>query len=108
MSRKQWKYLGLNAVLVLASLPLVLRLVPPNRWYGFRLPGTEASLDNWYEINALAGKMFILSMVICAGVNLLFLWQGLEKALPYLGWINFGMIVLSVWIVSQVIVQYLP
>ena len=108
MSRKLWKYLGLNGVLVLASLPLVFRLMPPNRWYGFRLPGTESSLDIWYEINAMGGKMFILSMVICAGMNLLFLWRGLEKALPYLGWINFGMIALSFLIVSQVLVQYLP
>ena len=105
---KTWKYIGLNVVLIAASLPLVFRLVPPNRWYGFRLPGTGTSPALWYEINVLGGKMFILSMAICAGVNLLFLWEGLAKARPYLGWINAGLIVLSFWIVSQALVQYLP
>ncbi|MCZ6558386.1 MAG: SdpI family protein [SAR324 cluster bacterium] len=108
MFRYLWKYLGMNAVLIAATLPLVFHWVPPNRWYGFRLPGTGASPELWYGINATGGKMFILSMIICASVNLLFLWRGLEKARPYLGWINGGLILLSFWIVSQVLVQYLP
>lgn len=108
MLNRVWMFLGLYAVLVAATVPLLLRVVPPNRFFGFRLPGTAASQELWYEINALGGKMFILSMVICGAVNLLFLWRGMEKALPHLGWINAGLIVLSFWIVSQVLVQYLP
>ena len=108
MFRNLWKYLGMNAVLIAATLPLVFRLVPPNRWYGFRLPGTEISPELWYGINAIGGQMFIVSMMICAAVNLLFLWRALEKARPYLGWINGALILLSFWTVSQALLQYLP
>ncbi len=86
----------------------MFRLVPPNRFFGFRLPGTVGFSEIWYDINAQGGKMFILSMVICAAINLLFLWRGLERALPYLGWINAALIVLSFWIVTQVLIQSLP
>ena len=108
MVKKIWKYLGLYAVLAAATLPLLFRAVPPNRFFGFRLPGTDASAEIWYDINSLGAKMFVLSMVICGAINLLFLRRELEKALPYLGWINAGLIVLSFWIVSQVLIKYLP
>jgi hypothetical protein len=108
MGRKIWTFLGLYALLIAAAAPLALRLVPPNRFFGFRLPGTHAVPELWYAINAIGGKMFILSMVICAAINLIFLWRGLERALTYLGWINAALIVLSFWIVSQVLIRYLP
>ncbi len=108
MSKIPWVYLSLYGVLVLAGLPLVFQLVPPNRWFGFRLPGTGASPALWYEINTLGGKMFILSMVICAGLNLLFSWSGFARLRPHLGLINAGLILLSFWIVSQALVQRLP
>ncbi len=108
MLRNSLKYLGLNLVLIVASLPLVFRLVPPNRWYGFRLPGIQSSEALWYGFNALGAKMFIASMIICGVVNLAFLWKGTEKAQPYLGWINAGMIALSFWIVTRLLVQALP
>jgi len=108
MAGNSWQYLGLNLVLILASLPLVFRLVPPNRWYGFRLPGMQSSEALWYEFNALGAKMFVASMIICVAVNLAFLLKGTELAQPYLGWINAGMIALSFWIVSWLLVQSLP
>lgn len=108
MRNELWKYLSLYGVLILAGLPLVFRQVPPNRFFGFRLPGATLSPSIWYEINALGGKLFIFSMAICAALNLLIFWRGAEKARPYLAWINAFLVLLSFWIVSQMLVQHLP
>ncbi len=50
---------GIGLATVLVSLPLTLRLVPMNRWYGIRLPEAFASRRHWYEINAYGGRMFL-------------------------------------------------
>ena len=106
--RKYWVFLSLNGILILASIPLVLGLVPPNRWYGIRLPDASRFPSLWYEINSLGGKMFIASMAICAAINLLLMWLGSETLESYLGWINAGLILLSFWFVSLILVGYLP
>ncbi len=108
MRKGLWKYLGLYGVLILASLPLLFRQVPPNRFFGFRLPGAILFPSRWYDINALGGGMFIVSMLLCAALNLLLFRREFERAQPYLGGINATLIVLSFWIVSQLLVQSLP
>lgn len=52
------------------SLPLWLRLVPMNSFYGVRLPSTFASDQRWYDVNATFGKhLFIWSLlVVGAGI----------------------------------------
>lgn len=48
--------------LVLGALgvPLVLRKVPPNTWYGVRFPATFADPRVWYEVNARSGRDFLV------------------------------------------------
>ncbi len=47
---------GLSALLLIGvSVPLVLRKVRPNRWYGFRTPATLKDERLWYEVNARTG-----------------------------------------------------
>jgi len=47
------------------SLPLWLRLVPMNSFYGVRLPSTLASDPRWYDVNAVFGKhVFIWSLLV--------------------------------------------
>lgn len=108
MWKKVGTYLGLYAVLAAAALPLWFRLVPPNRFYGFRLPGTAGFSELWYDINVLGAETFIPAMLLCAAVNLLFLRRELERLLPYLGWINAALIALSFWIVTRVLIMHLP
>lgn len=52
------------------SLPLWLRLVPMNSFYGVRLPSTFASDQHWYDVNAVCGKhLFWWSLtIIGAGI----------------------------------------
>ena len=100
--------LGLYSVMIAASIPLILSWVPPNRWYGFRLPGLFESPEMWYEINSLGGKMFALAMVLCLVVNGVGLGTRNRILQEYLGIINATLIVISFWVVSLELVRHLP
>jgi hypothetical protein len=49
---------SIGAMSVVVSVPLILRWVPMNRWYGIRTRKAFASEENWYAINAYGGKLF--------------------------------------------------
>ncbi len=61
---------GVGCLFLVLSLPLWLRLVPMNSFYGVRLPSTFASDERWYDVNAVFGKhLFWWSLaVIAAGI----------------------------------------
>ena len=50
---------GLGVLVILVSLPLVLRMVPMNRVYGIRVSKAFASEQNWYQINTWGGALFL-------------------------------------------------
>jgi hypothetical protein len=63
----------LGPVLVVLSIPLMLRWVPQNRFYGLRIPATNQDKSVWYDANALHGRhLFLLGLLMVA----------LEFALP--------------------------
>lgn len=41
------------------SVPLVLRRIKPNRWYGFRTSETLADEEVWYAANAYSGRLSV-------------------------------------------------
>jgi len=45
---------------ILLGLPLMLRKVRMNRWYGVRIPKSFASDENWYRINEYGGRQLIV------------------------------------------------
>lgn len=45
--------------LILLSIPLILRKVPPNPFYGFRIRWTMEDPELWYSVNAFAGKWLV-------------------------------------------------
>jgi hypothetical protein len=106
--RRFWWITGLYAVLLVATLPLALGLVPPNRWFGFRLPGARFDPRLWYEVNTLGGKLFIAALLICAAINALVHWKGTAPLLQIIPWINAGLILLSFWLVSLELLQAIP
>jgi hypothetical protein len=64
---------ALGPILLLVSVPLMLRWVPPNHVYGFRIPATLRDKSVWYDANALSGRhLFVLGLVLV----------GLEFVLP--------------------------
>jgi uncharacterized membrane protein len=54
------------ALVFLLGIPLVLKLVPPNRIYGFRTPTTLSRPDIWYRVNAFAGYALMLAAAVTA------------------------------------------
>jgi len=58
--------LAVCALLFLLSFPLVLRLVPPNRFYGFRTRKTLSRPDIWYRANVFAGYALMIAAAVTA------------------------------------------
>lgn len=54
---------GVGVLMVAIGLPLQLRKIGPNNWYGFRTKTSLAREDVWYETNAVCGYWLILSGV---------------------------------------------
>ncbi len=54
----------LPIVNILISLPLVMRIVPQNRLYGFRTRRTLSDERVWYEANYIGGKYLIIASVL--------------------------------------------
>ncbi len=48
-------------ILAALSIPLILGLVPPNRYYGLRTPKTLANAALWYRANRFAGWAFLVA-----------------------------------------------
>jgi uncharacterized membrane protein len=52
-------------LIIVLAIPLAQRRVPPNRWYGIRLPSTLADEEVWYAANARAGRdMIVVGTVV--------------------------------------------
>ncbi len=58
MSTRPFGLCGL--VFIGISIPLVFEKIPPNSWYGFRVPKTLSNREIWYKANKFMGKDFIL------------------------------------------------
>lgn len=54
------------ALIFLLGIPLVFKLVPPNRIYGFRTRTALSPHDLWYRANGFAGYAFMLAAAVTA------------------------------------------
>jgi uncharacterized membrane protein len=54
-------YVGAGILLVLISLPLLLKKIPPNPVYGFRLSPALDDRRIWYATNAHSAKRLMLA-----------------------------------------------
>ena len=54
-------YVCVGLVIAGLSIPLILRRVPPNDVYGFRVPKTVDNPSIWYPANAFAGYCLLAS-----------------------------------------------
>jgi uncharacterized membrane protein AbrB (regulator of aidB expression) len=56
-----------GVLMFLFSVPLALRKVPMNKYYGFRTSVSMKSAENWYAVNARAGRSLMFwSLAIVA------------------------------------------
>ena len=76
-----WQLAALVAsglILVGAGVPLMRRIVPPNRWYGVRLRSTLADERIWYAVNERTGRDLIV-----LGITVVFVSLGVPLVLPH-------------------------
>ena len=50
------------------GIPLILRIVPPNHIYGFRISKKVFRPEVWYPVNAIGGWMLLALGLILAGL----------------------------------------
>ena len=71
-------WLTIPGVLVIVfAIPLILRRVPPNGFYGLRVPATYRDETVWYDANAASGRDLVLFGILSIVAALL---------PPVLGW----------------------
>ncbi|MBV9851213.1 MAG: SdpI family protein [Armatimonadetes bacterium] len=86
-------FVGLLFVAV--SIPLILRRVRPNPWYGFRTPKTLSSEHIWYEANAYSGALLLVAGLVTAAA-------GIVLALLPLNWVARELAGLAVMLFSLI------
>jgi hypothetical protein len=93
-------FVGTGLLIVLLSIPLAQRRVPPNRWYGLRLWATSADEQVWYEANAASGRdSVIFGAVFTLLALLLPLVPGMTEAaysIVGVGFLLVGSVIVSV------------
>jgi uncharacterized membrane protein len=52
------------AVVFVLCIPLVLKLIPPNRLYGFRTRKTLSSPEIWYPANVFSGYALMIAAAV--------------------------------------------
>ena len=60
-------------VYALLGAPLILKWIPPNAFYGFRIAPAFDSPDMWYLCNRIGGAYLSASGLICLLVNFVLL-----------------------------------
>jgi uncharacterized membrane protein len=74
-------FFGLPALILVLGIPLALKLVPPNGFYGYRTATSFASPEAWYQTNFATGLALIAAGVV-SGIRVLLLGQGVIAPKP--------------------------
>jgi len=91
-------YLGSGILLSVLAIPLILRRIPPNPLYGFRVQQTLENKELWYKMNVYSGKRLLaVGLVTVITAVGLYYWPGLsldEYALGCMG-VSIGVLLLG-------------
>lgn len=90
----------MGLILLLLSLPLMLRMIPPGRAYGLRIRESCASPELWYAINARGGRTLALfsMLVVGAGLAGLFTLPLHQPAYPWAALATVVLCILVPWL----------
>lgn len=96
------KYVFAHLLVIFFTFPLIAKLIPPNRFYGIRIPMAYDSEDLWYAINRFGGLIFLVFAIISLLITLMLLkikpndWE-LYSVLTYTGYLISVIIILLRW-----------
>ena len=95
---------GFGVLLAAVSLPLVLRRIPMNHFYGVRVAAAFTSDARWYDINAYGGRLFFVYGVLVALLGVLA--QGLApiKDSPWFLAFAVGPLVLTLGLIPPILI----
>lgn len=85
--------------LMFVGLPMMLRRIPPNGFFGLRVPATFKDTEVWYDANAASGRdmlLFGIFVVLFSLVPPLFGWSGETHWLAWSLVIGVGAVLTSV------------
>lgn len=88
---------ALGPVLIVVSIPLLLRWVPRNRVYGFRVAATLRDDSVWYDVNALWARHMIALGVLMVALEFLLPASARIAVLSTIGLIGVTAIVVADW-----------
>lgn len=73
-------YIAIDLLTIGLAIPMILGKVPPNHWYGFRIPLTVDNPEIWYPANRYAGWLLVGGGIIdMAGTGLFALIPGISE-----------------------------
>jgi uncharacterized membrane protein len=71
-------YVIFGLLMAALAIPLLFDKIPPNPWYGFRVPSTLADETLWYKVNRYAARwLFLAGVVTVVGALALYSVPGL-------------------------------
>ena len=88
---------AIGIILVLVSIPLAFRWVPPNRVYGFRTAATLSDRSIWYEANALSAKHMIALGTLLVSLEFILPAEWRVPVLRVLATVGFVGIIIANW-----------
>ncbi len=57
-------YVVFGMLLIGLAIPLMMDKIPPNSWYGFRVPSTLSDPVRWYKANRFIARGLLLTGII--------------------------------------------
>jgi uncharacterized membrane protein len=57
-------YVLFGLLLAALAVPLLLDKIPPNGWYGFRVPSTLYNSDLWYKVNRYMARWLLAAGIV--------------------------------------------
>ena len=57
-------FMASGLLLAVLCIPMIRRTLKPNTWYGVRIPATLHNERLWYDANAYAGKVLLVTALI--------------------------------------------
>lgn len=91
-------YIAIGVILFGLGIPLSLRKVKQNRLYGFRTKRTLADESIWYDANAYAGKLMIITGLVIAGGATVLIYAGKNLDMNSLALILLAILVIPITI----------
>lgn len=97
-------YIFVGLVLIAAGIPLAMRKVRPNPYYGFRTKATLGDEKLWYAVNAATGRVLVIGGIVGnLATVILYFRPGISEALFSAG----ALVILSLVMIAILLASFI-